>query len=380
MIPRSLSASSIAVYESCPARWKAEYGDRAPTMGGSAANLGTAIHAVLERAVKPLIGHPGAELPNPKLVTELWKEEYYRLFADEERFTEGLELCLDWVKRQDFSDREVLFAETKLSIEIPSSIGMIPFNFIWDRCDRLPNGDVEVIDYKSYIRPVSSDGLKVKVQPRSYAMAAQRFFPDAKRIWVTFDLIRYEPVGIVFTKAENEAAWEYVCAVAERVIADDGTEENLNPDCRYCIRRFECETLNKHVAAGGPLGITDAHEAADRRLKLDSASKAITAMLEELDDVIMGYCEEQQVTSFETDTSVVRITAQRRREVDAKMAARVIGDKAVVSHTGKLAMGEVEKLLKGKDLDDEQKLALRQLIRSKVGAASVKTEPKSALL
>lgn len=384
MIPKSLSASSALVYESCPARWRAEYQERAPQPSGDAASLGTACHAALERWVadgwyrKFPDGADAVADEGGVIMGRLFEEEYRRCFSHDKRYDEGLGLCLNWLARQDWDGREVISTELKQSFDLKTSVGPIPFNYIWDRCDRLESGDIEVVDYKTISAPIQPSDLKKRIQARAYALAAQIAFPEAKRIWVTFDLLRYEPVGVVFSREESAETWRYLRTLAERVIASDGTEERLNPECRYCVRRHECETLNRHAAAGGYLGITDPQVAADRRLHLDSAKKAIEQMLTEMDEVILAHCEHHELLGFSTDTAEVEVTARRSRTVDSAQVARVIGPELVAANA-KLGVTALDQLVKAKEspLTDEQRSQLRQLVRYQFGEPSVKVKPKA---
>ncbi len=385
MIPRSLSASSALVFESCPARWRAEYQERAPQPSGDAASLGTACHGALERWVtegwyqefpdgeEAVAGGEGL-----MVMDRLFEEEYRRIFSHDDRLDEGRELCSKWLLRQDWEGREVISAEVKQSFDLKTSVGPIPFNYIWDRCDRLKNGDIEVVDYKTLSAPLQPDHLKRRIQARAYALAAQIAFPDARRIWVTFDMLRYDPVGVVFDRDENIATWQYLRALAERIITSEGVEEHLNAECRYCVRRHECETLNRHAAAGGHLAIDDPDKAAERRLHLESAKKAIEQMLGELDEVILSYCEHNELLGFSTGSVKVEITARRTRTVDSAQVARVIGPELVAANA-KFGVTALDQLVKAKNspLSDEQKSELRQLVRLQFGEPSVKVKPKA---
>lgn len=384
MIPKSLSASSALVYELCPARWKAEYLERAKQPSGSAANLGTACHAALEAWVRD-----GHHLRFPRgggedTMRSLFVEAYRALFADDERLEEGVELCLSWLERQDWTNRIVLSTETKLSFDLPTSAGPIPFNYIMDRFDLLEGPhcaeglvEVEVVDYKSVFLPVQPEQLKTKIQARAYGLAAQMQYPDADRVWVTFDLLRYEPVGCVFTKEENRETYRYLKALAERIIADDEAPEVLNPDCRYCVRKFECESLLSHVQAGGPLGITDPGEAAAKRAKLASAKAALEGMISELDGVILTHCEREGLTEFETDEVEVRITARKNRVIDTAMLARVVPPEVLVDKGAKVNISTVDALLRGDELSDSEKSQVRRLIRTTFTNPSVSVKARA---
>lgn len=373
----TLSASSANVFELCEARWHAEYNHKAKQPSGSPAALGTSFHAASEQYV--LQGYylraGGGETA---ALRALWDTAYYENFADAERYDEGWEMFERWVRRTPWEGRKVLSAERKLNFALPTSIGDIPFNYIFDRCDRLDNGDIEVIDYKTWMAPLQPGNMKHKIQVRAYGLAAAIQFPDAPRVWITLDQTRYDPVSCSFTRDENKATWNYLKALAERIIAASPEEhgfykESLNVDCRYCVRKHICNELTAHEAAGGPLGLTDPMEAADRRYRIESAKKAMDAMLAELDAVIMGYCEDEEMLEFSTEYVDVAITAFGKRVIDAGVAAKILGPLAAEFPEG-LKIGVIDRLMKESPprLSAEQLSALKQAIRKEYGDARVK--------
>lgn len=375
MIPKSLSATSIQVYEECPKRFEAEYLLRAPSVGGSAASLGTACHEALEPWVAD--GHYLAGHTNEWSVMQaLYDQSYWAVFADGERYDEGANLLKNWLARQNWTGRTVLSTEKKLNFTIKSSAGDIPFNYIMDRKDRLANGDIEVVDYKSLSQPVSPDKLRHKIQARAYALAAQLEHPEANRIWVTFDMLRFEPVGVVFTKEENRATWKYLHALAERIIADSDPQEKLGNACRFCVRKAVCESLVKHGAAGGSLAISDPAAAAKKRHELSNAKSAITALIVELDEFLIEHCRTNDLMSFDTDDFEVNVGVSGRRQADAATVAPIIGPDLMARYAN-LSIANIDSMLKGSELTDDQKSQLKQSIKKVYGDATVKINEKS---
>lgn len=375
MLPTSLSASAMQGYESCPARYKASYIDKAPDLSGSAANLGSACHEVLELYVKA-----EAHLnPDKKLMKRLWKETYPKYFSDHKRYDEGEEMLMRWFDRADFSDgRVVLSTEVKETFDLKTSAGIIPFTFIWDRCDRLPDGSIEVIDYKSWSIPVQPETLRKKIQARAYAVAAAIKYPDAPEIWVTMDQLRYDPVGIRFSRDDNVETWHYLRDLAERILADDGTEERLNPECRWCIRKGVCETLNKHVDVGGSLAVANIEEAVNKRARLDYAKAGIESQLRDLDEYILEQAQKDELTDYATDEVRLEITAGSRRSVDSERVGKVMGPE-FMAENGTISVKVVDAVLKDKTVPEETRSQLRQLIQRKWNNPSIKTTPIAPL-
>lgn len=371
MIPKSLSASAISVYETCPARYKASYIDRVPDMGGSAASLGTALHEALEHWVKD--GH--YQHPDKKVLMDLWDVAYHNHFPDRERYEEGKQILGEWFERTDLLDgRKIISTELKKSFDVKTSAGVIPFNYIMDRVDKLPDDSVEVIDYKSSVLPIQPEALKTKIQPRVYAMAAMMEHPDAVSIWVTFDQLRYDTVGLKFNREDNVETWKYLKALAERIIADDGTEERLNPECRFCVRKLDCATLNAHINGGGELRIDDLETAINKRAQLEFAKAAMSAQIQQLDEYLLTCAEEQNVTEFKTDLISMSISAKARRDIDSQRAAKILGPEIMAEH-GVLQMKHIDAILKDKDIPADKRAQLKALIGRKFGSPTITTKP-----
>jgi len=371
MIPKTLSASAALVFENCEARYKAEYIDRGRAVGGTAANLGTACHEALENWING--GHHLTSEPFSSM-EEMFVIAYRKLFSDDGRMAEGVEMLKRWYDRQDWEGRTVLSTERKETFDLSTSAGIIPVTYIWDRCDRLDDGSIEVVDYKSVIQPVQPEDLKTRIQPRLYALAAQIKYPEATSIWVAFDLLRYDVVATRFSVEENRDTYKYIKELAERVIASDGTNETLNPECRWCVRKDACDALTRHAAVGGTLGITDPVAAADRRAQLQYARDGLNALIGELDDVVLEYMEEAELTEFQTGATAVKAASRGTRTIDSERAAKILGPD-IMSRYGKLGITQVETILKTETLTDSEKSQIKQLIRKNYGKVSLSTKP-----
>lgn len=374
MQPTSLSASAGLVFEGCEARYNAEYIQKIPDMSGSAGALGTACHTTLETWVAF-----GCHLSNEPFSTmeAIYNDAYYMEFSDQSRFEEGLGLVKNWFLRQNWDGRKVLSTELKETFDLTTAdkAHTIPFTYIWDRCDEWDDGTIEVVDYKSVALPVQPEDLKKRIQPRAYALAAAIKYPGRDRYLITYDLLRYDHVGAWFTREDNVATWKYLQGLFARILASDGTTETLNPECRWCVRKGVCETLLKHAAGGGLLGIADAGAAADKRDKLDAAKRAIQATIDELDNYIMDHMESEDILDFDTPNTHVSVTATGRRKVDSERVAKVLGPEMMARY-GTIGVTQIDDIMKNDPtLTSAQKSELKQLIRKEFGKPYVKTKP-----
>jgi CRISPR/Cas system-associated exonuclease Cas4 (RecB family) len=320
---RSLSASSAKKYEECPAQWKVDNEERVQSPSGQAADLGTLCHMVLQLLVERRFW----ENPDPAERLKSAGDMYRLCFAQSSvlasRYSEGLEMVIDWVNRQDFTGREVLSTEIKREVSLAQFGGPdVPFRYIIDRMDKInvvktashinpmsifssmvtpvagpvdEEYDIEVIDYKTLSRPVSPSDLKHMIQARAYAWVASLEHPEARRIWVTFDLLRHQPVGTVFERSELEDVPVYLVDLANRIMADEDAPEKINSGCRFCSRKSVCSALAARVEKTGDRSFQSMGELARVRMEKSAALKAIEDDIKEMDEVLKAYLDMEKI-------------------------------------------------------------------------------------
>lgn len=391
MIPKSFSATALQTASSCLARYHAEHIERSKGISGTAASLGSAVHGALEMYVKECILEKNLD-GTLALLQDFFKMSYMMIFSTSDcntlEFIEGLEMLARWHKRTDFTQFEVLTCEVKENFGVTTSIGTIPFNYIWDRHDKLGENEYRVVDYKTNKWGINPMDLKDKPQARAYGLAAQIKYPDATKIVVQFDMLRHDgPVGIIFTRDDNIATWKWIKAEAERIIAaDDSTPEaiaeleTLNPECLFCPRSTSCKALRKNIAIGGALAAGSVEAMIDTRAELEWQRKAVGAAIQKLDAVILETAKAQDRIDFETEQNKLSLGVRARRQIDAERAEKVLPPAVAAEYLGKtLTMAKVDLLLKGNELDEAQKQALSSLIYFNYGEPSVNVKPKNPI-
>lgn len=375
LLPNTLSASAIETFLNCPAEYKAQIINRAQDLSGSAASLGTTCHTSIEGWLTD--GHYLAGHPDEWAVMKAYYDEaYWANFADNKRYEEGAKLLKNWLARQDWSNRTVVSVEDKKSFPLPTSVGTIPVTYIRDRLDLRADGLPEVIDVKSLSMPLQPEDLKRKIQARIYAVATQLEYPDAERIWVTFDMLRYDSIGIVFTKAENRATWLYLRRIAEEIIASDGSRETINPTCRWCIRKSICETLHTHTVHGGTLGITDVAWAAQQLEDTRNIIGGLRSTEAELEKIVVDGMRAADQTEFTTGELDVAVAISGRRHIDPQMLATLVGDDIMVKY-GSINVSNVDLMLRTEALTPEVKSRVKQLFTTNYSEPSIKIKKRS---
>lgn len=383
MIPRSLSASSISVAEACLARWQAENHQRSERLSGNAALLGTSVHAGLEKYVD-LVYIQRQHEKDFKLLEMFYQTGFLETFGHLDKATreykEGLKMIRDWIDRTNFDGIEVLSVEKKETFQLPTSAGPIPFNYIFDRLDRLENGDIRVVDYKSSAWPLKPEDLERKIQARVYALVARMKFKDEapERVWVQFDMLRHTPVARMFSVDECRETWQYLKRAAERIIhtPDDEAPETLNDECRFCIRVANCGAVMSNTVGGGTVNMP-VEEAIDRLAQLAAKKSALESAINTLQDIIKADAQAYDWTERQTDRSRVSWKSQQRRQVDAAMISPLLTPDQIRRYTRQqMTMKDFDMLITDPDLDPTTRNMLNGMVTKYNTAPSIKAEIK----
>lgn len=393
MNPKSFSATALQVAQTCTARYKAEMLDRTRGFGGAntAATLGSAVHGALEYYVNATQVQK-TEPESLEALMSYFKISYMQQFNTVElgtiEYFEGVEMLTRWFERTSFEGVTVVSVEQKDNFPVKTSIGKIPFNYIWDRFDDLGDGEYRVVDYKTNKWGIRPDDLKDKIQARVYGMvAAMKLHAEGKpvkRIWVAFDMLRHEGmVGISFSRDENVATLKFIRALAQKIVDTPENEvtETINNECLFCVRKQGCSALLKNVAVGGVHTLASIEESVPRRAFIEMQVKALNATLREMDSWIIANAKKRDELEFESEDFILNVgMSAGNRKVDPDLAAKVLGNELFNKYGGRsIAMGTVDKLLKGSELTSQQKSQLRGLITRPPGEPKVKITPKNPI-
>lgn len=353
MIPRTISASSLETAGKCLARWKASSFDRGAGFDNPAAKLGTTLHATLEAYLSPEMIQK--DIWDISVLLDLYMKSWLQIWGTEDApdwFREGTTILRKWHDRNDMysdvHDVDIISREVKSSFNVPyidPADGVKKFvqcNYIMDRFDKLDEGCFRVVDYKSQRSPLSPEQLKMKIQPRLYALAAQIEYPQAKEIWVQFDFLRYERVATLFTKQDNAETWNIIKNSLQRIVdtPGDNVPETLNDDCRYCPKKFTCNTLQSNIRVGGLFSL-DVNQLAGLYYQAKGQMDAIQSIKEDLERSLLAHAANTDQLQFDTDNFDVKVKAYSRRVIDREKISLILGDE-IMKNYGRINVGDLD--------------------------------------
>ena len=291
-LPRPLSHSSISLYGECPQKYKFRYIDLIPEKPRHFFSFGRSVHSALEFFY-------GVKTPVPptfedllKNYKEIWVAEGYRDQSQEaEYFEEGKRILKAFHEKHSKDFHVPLAVEYGFDFEIEG----VPVKGFVDRVDKLPDGRLAVVDYKTG-KKLATGRLEVDAQLTMYQYACETLLGAE-----VGDLIFYHLPTLKEHRASRRGA-QLVDELKSRVVttAEAITKEKFEPKpdemvCRWCDYKPICPIFKDQYAGVGMAPakaktepelalLVDAYGDAQAKVELakkeaDKAGKELAAML-----------------------------------------------------------------------------------------------------
>ncbi len=240
-----LSYSQIQTFKTCPLHYKLKYILKIPTPPSAALSFGTTVHNTFRDFYQWVISGHSADLAT------FWQ------FYEKNWLAEGFvskkheQLTFEKGKKyiKEYFERYFSLKNLPLALEVPFKFPIklpLLFGGKIDRVDRLPDGRIEIIDYKTGEKIPSQKEVDQNLQLTLYALAAvevkdQLFWKKPEE--VVLSLYYFEEQKKISTTRNAEQlqkAKEEVLKVAKEIEVSDfscsGTEK-----CRNCEYKLYCQ-------------------------------------------------------------------------------------------------------------------------------------------
>jgi putative RecB family exonuclease len=290
-----LSYSRLSRFEQCPLSYRLHYIEKKPAEPGLALRFGKTVHAVLERLLKEVLDDertgPLSEERALELYREAWTAEG---LTGIDVFEEGLRILRDFIHEQGVVDhRDILAVEKEFRLPVgPFTV----LGFI-DRVDWVDDETVEVIDYKTNHQLFTRDEVESSLQLSLYHVAAQRLWPWAKKVKLTFWMLRHG-VRQETTRTEEQLAdaLAYVETLGRQTESAKEYPARLNANCSYCDHRRHCPAYADALKGKREFlceNLADLEAVAREREEIARLAKALYARKEELEDILKAHLKHQ---------------------------------------------------------------------------------------
>jgi DNA helicase-2/ATP-dependent DNA helicase PcrA len=233
----SLSASDLTLYLTCPLKYKFARVFGIPQEPTINQRFGILFHNVLERFHKepPPNESEGLRVLN-RLFEQGWRRTGFRDSDDELQFRDRAReaLRLYW-ERERLAEGEPVWLEKKFDFKV----GDHHVRGRVDRVDRLPDGDYELIDYKTGERK-SEDELADDLQLALYRMAAREAWGIEAGTGSYYYVLDGDKVPAPTRPDDAERVERTVLQVGEGILSQDFEPRPSPKVCSWCDYRLIC--------------------------------------------------------------------------------------------------------------------------------------------
>jgi len=233
----SLSASDLSLYLTCPLKYKFARVFGIPQEPTINQRFGILFHNVLERFHKepPANEDEGLRLLN-RLFEQGWRRTGFGNTDDELQFRDRAKeaLRLYW-ENERLADGEPVWLEKKFDFKV----GDHHVRGRVDRVDRLPDGDYELIDYKTGERK-SEEDLDSDLQLALYRMAAREAWGIEASTGSYYYVLDGDKVAAPTKPDDAERVERTVLQVGEGILSQDFEPRPSPKVCSWCDYRLIC--------------------------------------------------------------------------------------------------------------------------------------------
>jgi DNA helicase-2/ATP-dependent DNA helicase PcrA len=237
-----LSYSQIETFDTCPLQYRYRYIQRIPVTPSGALSFGDAIHKTLFAFYKA-----AKEGKNPtkkdllKILEENWSSVGYASKAHEMKMKkQGEEILANFYEKAYDPKHLPKDLEQMFTIKISPNFkigGKI------DRVDELPDGKLEIIDYKTGKVP-SEEKIDKNLQMTIYALAAQDegiYGRNPEEVILSFYFLdTQEKISLQRTRQQLEEAKKVLLSKKKEIESSDFSPKPSNL-CDFCEFRLLCE-------------------------------------------------------------------------------------------------------------------------------------------
>ncbi len=234
-----LSVSKLDTYKDCPLKFKFAHILQIPSPPKTFFDLGTSVHAVVEHLTA--LEKDGVNITEEIALEILDKEWIISSFKSEteanEAKSKAVEMVRTYLKWRSTNPNVPLTVEQRFTVDI----GGVPFNGSIDRVEETPEGEFEVIDFKTGSVIETGNSIKDNFQMNVYALATEKLYGKLPKQTSLFYLKKDK---IIINKIESTQLDKVKKIIEEKVHSI--IQEDFHPTptvqvCRRCDYQAICD-------------------------------------------------------------------------------------------------------------------------------------------
>lgn len=233
-----MSATRMQSFLSCRWKYYCNYVLHLPRKPNVSFKLGIAVHESLALAGEIWKRHEQFREEDIERIKSLYNKVAAREgLADTNIYHDGLSMVMSRVN--NFANGTVLTIEDKFKVTTDEGVIVIG---AMDKVEEINEDTILVVDYKTSKYFETASELKADIQLSVYDVVAAIKYPNYKRIILSLDYLRGDPVYTYRTAAERAGFMDYMLAIyAEMLkIKKEDCVPVLNDMCNWCDFTDNC--------------------------------------------------------------------------------------------------------------------------------------------
>lgn len=255
-VPERISFSQIAAFTTCPLQYKYAHILKVPTFGRHSLSFGKSMHNTLQKFLEQikerqastqttLFGEQPSSavaVPSSSELLELFDanfiDEWYETPEQREEYKEQGRGSLKKFHAQVVDQTPKVF---ELELGFTLKVGDVLVKGRIDRIDELPDGSLEIIDYKTG-NPKAKLEWDDKRQLVLYALALEQCLPNPKPVkkLTYYYLTTNETVSFEPTDKDREKLTSQILDTMDRIAKSDFAADPEPMKCKYCDFKEIC--------------------------------------------------------------------------------------------------------------------------------------------
>jgi len=241
----NMSATRMSSYLTCKLKYWYSYVLHFPRKGNVSFKLGIAVHEALAKAGDIWMKKEQFTANDIARIKNMYREVAAKEgLQDMSIYGDGLEMVLSRVDNFDMG--KIVTIEDRFNVTTPDGVTVIG---AMDKVVELDEETVLVVDYKTSKYFMTQNELKADIQLSMYDLIASIKYPGFKRIILSLDYLRGEPVYTYRTVSERKIFAKYLLAVYEEMLKlkESDAVPMINDMCNWCDYNDSCPAYKELV-------------------------------------------------------------------------------------------------------------------------------------
>lgn len=321
-----ISYSTLNSFLICPAKYKFSEIDKIKSAKSKEAIFGTLIHSSLRMIHDPKRLIPPTEEEILKYFTNSWNKSIYSSEAEEAiAFEQGVRILKDYYAKNYPTKFHIVDLESHFEASVDDGSEKHSITGIIDRIDKLNDGTMEVIDYKTSRSLPAQKSVDDNLQLSIYHLGLLNRWPALapRPVKLSLYFVKHgEKLTTVKNSDDAAKTKEKVLDIIDQIKKSDFSPVpntlcdwcEFQPVCPYFSHKFKKETIDDEKIKA----------AVDEYLEIKEKNKKDSDRISELAELINQYCEAKKIERVFGIKGYISRLKQERSSYDAEKLAAIL--------------------------------------------------------